>query len=497
MRTLAAIIVAIAFNFTLFGISTGPAHAQIGEVTAAINAALRKAQKVVGSPRRKRSKSRTHKSLLDQAELEAQGPAPRPARNPQRVSKPQSVSKKASIAKRSPIKKKSAAASKKVVASAVQPTPPPPDVWTRAEIASAMKACRATLRGVGAKVVPAAPVKKGPCGDAAPVKLIKLSGKRPVTFSPAPLVNCKMVRALDTWLRRGLQPLARKHLGAPIVKISVMSSYSCRNAYGRKGGRLSEHGKANALDIGGFITADGVRTDLLAHWGPTERDIVAAARKAEQKRTAEKLKRGKTPPSAAPTTVMAIPRTRVPTVVAQPLTKPRRARFLGVSPSTQPEGDDGIDTFPKWYKNPSDPNRHATPPPGGSAQQGPEPSDTTIAAPPIPERRPSLRQRTQWAKARAARRTARQVKDNRKEYRDQLNSFLTYRSDLGGPKPKGHSSDQNQTKKPRVNRAAFLRGAHRTACRIFGTVLGPEANNAHRNHFHVDLAPRKRNNYCR
>ncbi|MEL7049280.1 MAG: extensin family protein, partial [Pseudomonadota bacterium] len=46
-------------------------------------------------------------------------------------------------------------------------------------------------------------------------------------------------------------------------------------------------------------------------------------------------------------------------------------------------------------------------------------------------------------------------------------------------------------------RARFLKEAHKRACRRFGTTLGPEANNAHRNHFHVDLAPRKRSNYCR
>ena len=37
----------------------------------------------------------------------------------------------------------------------------------------------------------------------------------------------------------------------------------------------------------------------------------------------------------------------------------------------------------------------------------------------------------------------------------------------------------------------FLHLAHVAACRIFGTTLGPEANAAHRNHFHVDMAERK------
>jgi len=42
----------------------------------------------------------------------------------------------------------------------------------------------------------------------------------------------------------------------------------------------------------------------------------------------------------------------------------------------------------------------------------------------------------------------------------------------------------------------FLRRLHATACGNFGTVLGPEANEAHRNHFHLDLAQRRRNAFC-
>ena len=50
--------------------------------------------------------------------------------------------------------------------------------------------------------------------------------------------------------------------------------------------------------------------------------------------------------------------------------------------------------------------------------------------------------------------------------------------------------------KPLEKEALFLRRIHKGACGIFGTVLGPEANDAHRNHFHLDMAPRKRRAYC-
>lgn len=46
----------------------------------------------------------------------------------------------------------------------------------------------------------------------------------------------------------------------------------------------------------------------------------------------------------------------------------------------------------------------------------------------------------------------------------------------------------------------FLRAVHDGACRDFTTVLGPEANAFHRDHFHVDLARHGRNGlkgYCK
>ncbi len=45
--------------------------------------------------------------------------------------------------------------------------------------------------------------------------------------------------------------------------------------------------------------------------------------------------------------------------------------------------------------------------------------------------------------------------------------------------------------------AAFLKQLHKGACRQFATVLGPEANDVHRNHFHLDLKTRRSGGYCR
>jgi hypothetical protein len=45
-------------------------------------------------------------------------------------------------------------------------------------------------------------------------------------------------------------------------------------------------------------------------------------------------------------------------------------------------------------------------------------------------------------------------------------------------------------------KARFMRQLHREACGVFGTVLGPEANDAHNNHFHFDVAARRNGPFC-
>jgi hypothetical protein len=45
-------------------------------------------------------------------------------------------------------------------------------------------------------------------------------------------------------------------------------------------------------------------------------------------------------------------------------------------------------------------------------------------------------------------------------------------------------------------RREFVTKIHDDACGIFGTVLGPEANDAHKDHFHLDMKARSRRAYC-
>jgi hypothetical protein len=70
------------------------------------------------------------------------------------------------------------------------------------------------------------------------------------------------------------------------------------------------------------------------------------------------------------------------------------------------------------------------------------------------------------------------------------------RSALKGP-PVLAATTGDQPATPTLSSdAKFLRRIHAEACSLFGTVLGPEANDAHRNHLHLDLKVRKGKAYC-
>jgi len=44
--------------------------------------------------------------------------------------------------------------------------------------------------------------------------------------------------------------------------------------------------------------------------------------------------------------------------------------------------------------------------------------------------------------------------------------------------------------------SAFVKDVHDEACTVFGTTLGPAANAAHKNHFHLDMKARRHSGFC-
>jgi hypothetical protein len=63
------------------------------------------------------------------------------------------------------------------------------------------------------------------------------------------------------WVREEVAPAAAT-LGSPARTIVTAASYECRERDRIPGAKLSEHGRANALDLRGLTLADGTAVDL-------------------------------------------------------------------------------------------------------------------------------------------------------------------------------------------------------------------------------------------
>jgi len=120
-------------------------------------------------------------------------------------------------------------------------------------------ACRAALTEDIA-IAPSIPDIQGSggCGGTDLVKLeaIVLPDKHRVAVTPAATLRCSMATAIADWVRNDVAPLAAK-LGSEIKVLDNFDSYECRGFNRIPGAHLSEHGRANALDVRAFKLTDG------------------------------------------------------------------------------------------------------------------------------------------------------------------------------------------------------------------------------------------------
>ena len=107
------------------------------------------------------------------------------------------------------------------------------------------------------------------CGALQPFSMSAAANGR-VALQPAALLRCSMIPSVDRWVQQVVEPAARSYFGTPLVELRVAGSYSCRPMNNQWGSRLSEHGHANALDVSGFILADGRRISVEAGWAGTD-----------------------------------------------------------------------------------------------------------------------------------------------------------------------------------------------------------------------------------
>jgi hypothetical protein len=104
----------------------------------------------------------------------------------------------------------------------------------------------------------------GICGLTMPLKVTALAGGT-VAIATTQTIGCPMTAALDQWIAEFVQPAALKRFGMPVTEVKSMGSYACRSM-NNQGVRISEHGFGNAIDIGGFILADGREITFVKDW---------------------------------------------------------------------------------------------------------------------------------------------------------------------------------------------------------------------------------------
>ncbi|MCP3406286.1 extensin family protein [Bradyrhizobium sp. CCGB01] len=136
-----------------------------------------------------------------------------------------------------------------------KPSPDKPNATKPAEAApppeKQVSACRLALTDEIA-VAPSIPDIRGPgaCGgeDLVRLEAIVLPDKRKVAVKPAAVLRCTMASAIADWIRKDMVPLATS-LGSTISDLDNFDSFECRGRNRVVGAMLSEHGKANALDV--------------------------------------------------------------------------------------------------------------------------------------------------------------------------------------------------------------------------------------------------------
>lgn len=86
-------------------------------------------------------------------------------------------------------------------------------------------------------------------------------------------VTCPLAQTFAAWARFGVDRAAQQILGSPLARIETMGSYNCRTVAGSD--RLSAHATANAIDVAGFVLADGRRISVKQDWSTGSNQIRA------------------------------------------------------------------------------------------------------------------------------------------------------------------------------------------------------------------------------
>ena len=145
-----------------------------------------------------------------------------------------------------------------------QPEAAPAAETSEPEEPAPPSACRLRLTTELA-LAPSLPRLAGPgeCGadDVVRLEMVVLADKTRVAVTPPAILRCTFAEAIVHWVREDVAPSLRS-LGGALKTIDNFAAYDCRGRNRIVGAQLSEHGKANALDVRSLKLANGVVVGL-------------------------------------------------------------------------------------------------------------------------------------------------------------------------------------------------------------------------------------------
>lgn len=137
--------------------------------------------------------------------------------------------------------------------------------WPAAVVAEARAQCRELLDGLPLSYTPLDPIgSQGGCGAPAPILITAVAG---IAVKPPATQTCDMGAALARWIDASVKPAAAQALQTEITVIHTGTSYNCRRRNNGTTGKMSEHSKANGLDLSGFSFARQARVAVNGSWG--------------------------------------------------------------------------------------------------------------------------------------------------------------------------------------------------------------------------------------
>ena len=138
-----------------------------------------------------------------------------------------------------------------------QPAPQPPAI--EAVSAEESSACVKKLRDAGV-IFASLPDISGPgeCGasDVVRVEAVQTKIGSHVALVPHAIIRCAMAESLAAWIRDEVSPIIETPEGR-LTAMSVDASFECRGRNRVVGGKISQHGFGNAIDVNAFSSKDG------------------------------------------------------------------------------------------------------------------------------------------------------------------------------------------------------------------------------------------------